>query len=378
MELTDEQIKALTDVRKHPLAECENCPLRDRPLAATVGPKDSDTILVSRSPGYSEAMTGKPFAGESGKVLTFMLKEQGVERADIRLTNTVLCAPNGPKVPKEATKSCRPRLLSELASAKLIIAAGSEAIHAVFGRARSIQSVRGYRHELETGQIVVCTNNPALVIRDDSVFPNLRSDFKRAFNPSPPPTLPEVTVIEDPSDARRYIREVLTSHKGLIAADIETRGGLRKTATLISLQFSTDGTRAVVLGERAGLWSDTDFINSELQALFASEDHSFLWHNGSFDTKVLRHTYSLPARIDEDSILLSYSVDERPGTHSLEYLVMNEMDWPKYEDDEIAKIKKTGIVTDYDKFYIYAGWDVAGTYQLYHTLRPKAEKENVY
>lgn len=378
MELTDEQIKALTDVRKHPLAECENCPLVDRPIAPTTGPPNSEVIFVSRSPGFSEAMAGKPFAGESGKVLTFMLKEQGVDRADIRLTNTVLCAPNGPKVPKEAIKACKPRLDAELASANLIVAGGAEAIASVFGKARSIASVRGYRHELPTKQTVVATNNPALVIRDDSVFPNLRSDFKRAFNPAPPPQLPEVEVIEDRRSAVRFIRSLISEHKGTIAADIESRGGLRKTATLISLQFATEGSRAVVLGERSGLWDDKSFIKSELQALFSSKDHHFIWHNGSFDTKILRHTYDLPARIDHDTILLSYSLDERPGTHALEYLLMNELDWPKYDDEEIAKIKKTGIVTDYDKFYTYAGLDVAGTYQLFEYLRTKAEKENVY
>jgi hypothetical protein len=57
---------------------------------------------------------------------------------------------------------------------------------------------------------------------------------------------------------------------------------------------------------------------------------------------------------------------------------MNELDWPKYDDDEIAKIKKTGIVTDYDKFHMYAGLDVAGTYQLFHHLKPKAVEDGVY
>lgn len=249
-ELTPEELAGFD--RKHPLAECENCPLRDRPMAPTQGPENSETIFVSRSPGYHEAMTGKPFAGESGKVLTYMLKEQGVDRKDIRLTNVVLCAPSETnKVPKEAIKACKPRLDDDLRRAKLIIAGGAEAIASVFGKPRSIQSVRGYRHELDTGQTVVCTNNPALVIRKDDVFPNLVADFKRAFNPNPPPILPEVEVIEELNDVKHFLSE-LDGHSGIVAADIETRGGLRKTATLISLQFSFDGRTAYVLGERGG------------------------------------------------------------------------------------------------------------------------------
>ena len=377
-EMSVEQVEKLLSVRKHPLAECESCPFVSRPVAKTTGPTASDTIFVSRSPGYHEAMAGRPFAGPSGKVLDHMLKEQGVTRDQIRLTNVVLCAPPTNKIPKEAIKACKPRLDAELASANLIIAGGSEAIASVFGKARSIQSVRGYRHELPTKQTVVATNNPALVIRDDGVFPNLRSDFKRAFNPSPPPTLPTVKVIEDVDEAKAYVTSLIDTHTGVLATDIESRGGLRKTATLISLQFATEGNRAVVLGERGGLWNDHSFINDYLSPLFRSEDISFLYHNGSFDTKILRHTYGLSARIDHDTILLSYALDTRPGTHSLEYLLMNELDWPKYDDEEINKIKKTGVVTDYNKFHMYAGLDVAGTYQLYHYLKVKAEEEGVY
>lgn len=377
-EISADKIAELMSLRKHPLANCEECPLVNRPMAATMGPADSDTIFVSRSPGFHEAMAGKPFSGPSGKVLDFMLKEQGVSREQIRLTNVVLCAPSENKVPKEAIKACKPRLDGELSSAKLIIAGGSEAIASVFGRARSIQSVRGYRHELESGATVVATNNPALVIRDDGVFPNLRSDFRRAFNPPDPPVLPLVEVIEELSEARTFIESLIEEHRGVLSTDIETRGGLRKTATLISLQFATEGERAVVLGERKGLWDDTRFIKSYLRPLFQSTDIEFLYHNGSFDTKVLRHTYGLDARIDHDTILLSSALDSRPGTHSLEYLLMNELDWPKYDDDEISKIKKTGIVTNYDKFYTYAGMDVAGTYQLFFYLKDKALKDGVY
>lgn len=377
-ELSSEQIAQLLSARKHPLAECESCPFVARPMAPTQGPENSEVIFVSRSPGYHEAMAGKPFAGPSGKVLDFMLGEQGVSRKDIRLTNVVLCAPtSNNKVPKEAIKACKPRLDADLSSASLIIAGGAEAIAGVFGKARSIQSVRGYRHTLPSGQTVVATNNPALVIRDDGVFPNLRSDFKRAFNPAAPPTLPTVSVYEDERSVRGLLRD-LDGTNGIIAADIESRGGLRKTATLISLQFATEGGQAHVIGERGGLFNNTHFIEGVLRPFFANESNRFLWHNGSFDTKILRHTYGCEARIDEDTILLSYAVDERPGTHALDYLLMNELDWPKYDDDEIAQIKKTGIVTDYDKFYTYAGLDVAGTYQLFYYLRTKAEKDNVY
>lgn len=360
--------------RKHPLANCEECPLADRPCAPTVGPINSDVILVSRSPGFYEAQAGKPFSGPSGDVLNHLLKQNGVDRKKIRITNTVLCAPPEGKVPPKAIKACAPRLKSEVATAKLVIAAGAEAVRELTGM--SIERARGYIHE-ENGYKLVATNNPALVLRDDTMFPNLIKDFKRAFHPIPPPTFPEVKVIEDAKEAKELLHYLRSSGSPVIAADIESRGGLTHKATLISIQFAIDGRTAYVLGERQGLWADDDFLDNALRPFLESPDHRFCWHNGTFDTKVLRHTYGIKARIDEDTIVQSYVLDERPGHHALEYLLMEEFGWPKYEDAEINKIKKTGIVTDYEKFYNYAGWDAAGTYQLHEHFMAQIIEEGM-
>src|SRR6266436_1152452 len=95
-------------------ANCAECPLRDKPIAPTQGPQGSDVILVSRSPGYHEALNGRPFSGPSGKVLDHLLAKNGVKRSDIRVTNTVLCAPDAGEVPKEAIQCCSGRLRREL------------------------------------------------------------------------------------------------------------------------------------------------------------------------------------------------------------------------------------------------------------------------
>lgn len=359
--------------RKHPLAECESCPLYNKPIARTTAPRNPTTAFVSRSPGHHEAMAGRPFSGPSGEVLNYLLKENGVDRDDILLTNVVLCAPDAGKVPPEAIKACAPRVRAELANIKLLIAAGSEAVNLLIGRG-SIDRYRGYRIQ-QDGRIAVATNNPALVLRDDSTFPNLKRDFRRAFNPLPEPTFPGVEVIEDGEGARAYIARLLDEPAKCISADIESRGGLSHKASIVSMQFSTDGERAVVLGERQGLWNDRAFIESELRSLLESADHSFVYHNGKFDVKILRHSYGIAARVDDDTMLMNYSCDERGGVHALEYCLMEEFGWPDYEPDSVKRFKKTGVVEDYDELYKYAGWDAAGTYQLYERLLPRLDSE---
>jgi DNA polymerase-1 len=359
--------------RKHPDALCEVCPLYDKPCAPSQN-TEAKTAFVARSPGYYEALEGKPFMGPSGDVLNHLLKVNGVEREDVLLTNVVLCAPDAGKVPPEAIKACAPRLHKELSNCDLIIAGGSEAVSILIGRG-SIDSYRGYR--IDRGkQTYVATNNPALVLRDDQKFPNLVRDFKRAFHPITPPPEPEVEVIEDGDRAREYITNLLQS-PGTIAADIESRGGLTRKATLVSIQFATESGKATVIGERGGLWRDDDFIANYLRPLLQSSIHSFVWHNGKFDTKILRYTYGIEARVDEDTMLLSYACDERNGVHGLEYLLAEEYGWPDYEPESVKKFKKSGEVENYDDLHRYAGYDVAGTYQLFGDLTLRAVADGV-
>lgn len=362
--------------RKHPAAICEECPLYSKPCAKTIAPPNATTALVSRSPGYHEAMSGRPFSGPSGEVLNYLLKENGVDRRDILLTNVVLCAPDAGKVPPEAIKACAPRVAKELESAKLIIAAGSEAVNLLIGRG-AIDRYRGYRivrSDDGREKTYVATNNPALVLRDDSTFPNLRKDFKRAFNPLPEPTLPEVEVIEDGQAARDYVRRQIEI-SGPLACDIESRGGLSHKARIVCIQFAGDGLSATVIGERGGVFEDEDFIRNYLRPLLESRQRVFLWHNGKFDIKILRHGYGIDARVDEDTMLMNYACDERGGVHALEYCLMEEFGWPDYEPDSVKQFKKTGIVTNYDELYEYAGWDAAGTHQLFNRLQPRMDEE---
>jgi uracil-DNA glycosylase family 4 len=363
--------------RRHPLAECENCPLYGKPCAPSQKAPQPVAAIVSRSPGYTDGLNGKPFSGASGKVLDHLLKMNGVRRDQVLVTNTVLCSPDKGKVPPEAIKACAPRLRAELQDVDLVIACGSEAVNELIGRG-AIDRYRGQR--IRRGKrTLVAANNPALVLRDDATFPNLRRDFQRAFHPLPPPTFPTVEVIEDAKTARELIDYLRSYQSGVIAADIESRGGLTHEATLISVQFTIDGRAAFVLGERGGLFTDEHFLLDCLQPFLESRDYNFVWHGGKFDTKIFRHSYGIKARVDEDTMLLSYALDERSGTderigvHGLDYLLMDTFGWPHYASPAVEKAKKTGVVEDYDEFYTYAGMDVGGTYQLYQHQLEKIE-----
>jgi uracil-DNA glycosylase family 4 len=384
--------------RKHPLAECESCPLMNEPCVPTSGPENAKVAVVSRSPGYYEAKKGQAFSGPSGKVLDHLLNENGVKREETLLTNVVLCTTKAP--PLAAVKACSPRLQSELDSADTIIAAGSEAAKAI-GGLTSLSGNRGYVHERHTdsgrSQRLVITNNPAVVLKEDGLFPNLVRDFKLALNPPDPPTLPKVTWTNDINTAREWLSDLrrrflsprFMETRESLSVDIETKG-LRHTAPIVSIGFSIDGTKAVAIGE--AVCSDTNTMQNYVRPILESGEVHCVWHNGKFDVRNLRDK-RISAKVDDDTLLLSYACDERSDeeqVHSLDYLCMNELNWPNYEPDEvrnwkkkIGRLEKAGRYDELEQLetpeelYEYNALDAAGTAQLFPILRHRADSDGV-
>jgi uracil-DNA glycosylase family 4 len=368
-------------IPKAPGALCSACPLRERPYAATSGPETARTAVVSRSPGHFEAAAGRAFSGPSGRVLDHLLQLQGLSRDEVIATNTVLCQSDGTeKGFGLAVACCEPRLKLEIANCDTVIACGGEAAQVLTGD-RSIHRNRGYVHH--DGRVanpksrIIVTNNPAVVIRDDGTYPELVRDFRLAINPLPPAKLPQVRWTEDLDEAREWIKQIKQMSPTLLASDIETRG-----RQIIAGGFSKDPHRAAVFGE--AIFQDTDFVKNELAELWELSGVDYLWHNGKFDVKILRLN-GIDARVNEDSMLLSWCLDERPGNpesgaggHSLEWLVKDILGWPKYEPDSVRQFKKTGELFSERDLYEYNGMDCAGTIALFNALKPLAINDGVW
>jgi len=187
----------------------------------------------------------------------------------------------------------------------------------------------------------------------------------------------------------------------LVSVDIEARGpgdfkgstGLSHRSSVVCIGFSTRSSRAVVFGEK--VCSDKGFLFDEIGSLLELPDVSYLWHNGKYDVKVLR-TNGIEAQVDEDTLLLSWCLDERPGDpesgaggHSLEWLLKDELGWPKYEPSSVKHFKKTGRFDFYGEgeanenrarleLYQYNGFDAAGSLALFEVLKHRAINDNVW
>jgi uracil-DNA glycosylase family 4 len=361
--------------RKHPLAECEDCPLLENRFCPTSGPEDAKVAFVSRSPGKHDVIAKRPFAGPSGRVLDNLLRRHGVNRGDVLTTNVVLCQSDDP--PLAAIKACKPRLEAEVANCDLIIAGGAEATRTLT-KYKAVTSGRGFTITRPntgrgTPQRVIVTNNPAAVYRDSDKFPDMIEDFRRAFNPPPPPVFPTVEVIHEPDKAANILRRWLDIDFGTLASDLEWAGNRIECAG-----FSRDGKKAVVFARSAIEQRDSRQL---LKHFYEDGNARFVWHNGKSDTKILV-TNAIAGRVDEDTFLQSYALDERPGYHSLEYLLSSIFGWPDYEPQSVKNFKKNGVFDEpvrrsQQELYKYNGWDTAGTKQLHDYFAPRLETDSV-
>ncbi|MFB6090205.1 MAG: uracil-DNA glycosylase family protein [Halobellus sp.] len=100
------------------VAACERCPdlvaSRSR-IVNGVGPDDADLVFLGEAPGANEDEEGEPFVGRSGSVLDEALRDAGLARADVRITNCVRCRPPENRDPRKGElANCRGHLEREL------------------------------------------------------------------------------------------------------------------------------------------------------------------------------------------------------------------------------------------------------------------------
>ena len=128
---------------------CERCPAlvesRSR-IVDGVGPTDADLLFVGEGPGATEDEEGEPFVGRSGDVLDEALRDAGLARADVRITNCVRCRPPDNRDPtSEELGNCRGHLESEIdrLDPELIVTLGKVPSEHLLGRSVGITGESG-------------------------------------------------------------------------------------------------------------------------------------------------------------------------------------------------------------------------------------------
>ncbi|MEF8800783.1 MAG: uracil-DNA glycosylase [Halolamina sp.] len=156
---------------------CERCPAlvesRSR-IVDGVGPDDADLLFVGEAPGEQEDEGGEPFVGRSGDVLDEALRDAGIARADVRITNCVRCRPPENRDPhEEELENCREYLEQELeiTDPNLVVTLGKVPSQHLLERDVAVTTEAGELHDARIGersQRVLVSVHPAATLYDRS------------------------------------------------------------------------------------------------------------------------------------------------------------------------------------------------------------------
>ena len=168
------------DIEQH-IAACVHCPLsqtRHLPVMGR-GNHQADLMLIAEAPGGQEDQQGNPFVGRSGEILDNLLRDCGLDRTEIYITNILKCHPPGNRDPKEEEKeACFPYLKYEtfLLKPKIIVCLGRVATQRIISPDFKITNQHGtwtYRKNCA----LTATYHPSAILRDPSKYESVRADF---------------------------------------------------------------------------------------------------------------------------------------------------------------------------------------------------------
>jgi uracil-DNA glycosylase family 4 len=362
-------------------------------------------VILGEGPGLQEIKAKLPFVGPSGQLLNEGLPIDFVQE-DALVLNAVRCHVSSDK--KDAAKmlkavnECRPRIFQEIGKypRKLIIALGSWAnISILKDPDFKITKRRGEllvvshpgREHLGETVVVAPVLHPAFLLRGKGNLKQFRSDIALALDVLRQPEdrkkllkyeEPTYQVLESARDVRSLrmrIEELLRSNTELaIATDIETSGfdHIKDNILCVGLYTPALGNIGwITKGD--DLFEDvTTQYKTEVRLLLALPA-KWVWHNGKFDVKFLRQN-DIWANVSEDTLLISYALDEKQGGHDLESLAKDILKAPSYKGvlkQYLVKVGDSFANVPKPILYDYLAKDVKNTYGIYQVLLERVKQD---
>jgi DNA polymerase len=161
--------RSLEQVRAQ-LGDCTRCALHQGRTQIVFGDgnPNAEILFVGEGPGEQEDLSGLPFVGRAGELLTRMI-ENGLKipRASVYIANVVKCRPPNNRTPLPGeVAACREFLDGQIDAIRprVIVALGKPATSLLLGRDVSITRVRGTWHDYR-GYPVMPTFHPAFLLR---------------------------------------------------------------------------------------------------------------------------------------------------------------------------------------------------------------------
>lgn len=176
----------LDDLAVSGCTRCEGLVASRNRIVNGVGPADAAILFVGEAPGEREDARGEPFVGRSGDILDEVLRDNGLDRTDVRITNTVRCRPPDNRDPTAAeVENCRPYLVAEIerVNPAVIVTLGKVASENLLGEPVAVTSAAGSVESLSIGdqvRDVLINVHPAATLYDRNQREAFESTIERA------------------------------------------------------------------------------------------------------------------------------------------------------------------------------------------------------
>lgn len=354
---------------------CANCYLRK--CCERVPPEGSSQAriaLVGMHPAYNEVKQNRPFVGQSGELLNMLLKDAGLSRGDVWITNTGLGMVRAmqvqagiipvKKVEKQSAFACRGRLLKELAIVRprVVVALGALPMDVLtddlHGMTRLVGSLNPVTRDAGFEAIVLPSFHPAHLLRGEQRFyPVVLEVLKKAkrFVYEDPKPLGELFIV-DPASAtlvadldklETLVEDVLRTGER-ISLDVETTYATARDCDLTVVGFGSETRRiGVAITVRVWVpelqrfvpgWNTIQWrrVNSIIKCLLLGRNPKVAWNYG-FDFSVLERFYVIGGTVEDGMILHHILVPDQ--LHGLAFACHTFLDVPpwKYHFQENEK-----------------------------------------
>jgi DNA polymerase len=165
--------------------DCQRCPTDIKKHRHHVvignGNPQAKIMLVGEAPGKEEDLQGLPFVGKAGQMLDRLLRDLGISRSSLFVTNIVKCRPtegnkNRPPKPIEI-ETCCPYLRMEInmVNPQKIAPLGNSALQ-FFKLGAKISEEHGKAFFWE-GRVIIPLLHPAVLIYDYKQYPLLYEGY---------------------------------------------------------------------------------------------------------------------------------------------------------------------------------------------------------
>jgi uracil-DNA glycosylase family 4 len=167
------------------IGDCTRCKLhkgRTKIVFGTGNP-NADLMFVGEGPGRDEDLSGEPFVGRAGKLLTDMIKAMGLQREDVYIANVVKCRPPENRLPeRDEIATCSPYLMRQIDTIKpkVICTLGSCSAQTLLQTAQGISKLRGEWFDFR-GTKLMPTYHPAYLLRNPAAKPEVWKDLQKVM-----------------------------------------------------------------------------------------------------------------------------------------------------------------------------------------------------